>query len=117
MRDSPETLEWYEECIQRNVQVHAQIPTGYQPSIVYCHTGRRTVITPAKRAQQRKASMANSTEKSKTILNQPEPKKPEDISTLSSVFIQRLSQPIFDTQSTEPTSTARTVNILFFQLV
>jgi len=117
MRDSPETLEWYEECIQRNVQVHAQIPVGYQPSIVYCHTGRRTVITPAKRAQQRKASMANSTEKSKTILDQSEPKQLEDISTLSSGFIERLSQPIFDKQSTEITSTARTVNILLFQLV
>ena len=68
MCDSPETLEWYEECIQRNIQVHAQIPTGYQPSIVYCHTGRRTIITPAKRAEQRKAILAESTEKSKTTL-------------------------------------------------
>ncbi len=114
MRDSPETLEWYEECIQKNIQVHAQIPTDYQPSIVYCHTGRRIIITPAKRAEQRKASMVNSIEKSKTILNPPEPKKSEDISTFNNSFIERLSQPIFDAQSTELTSTARTVNILSF---
>jgi hypothetical protein len=105
MRDSPETLEWYEECIQRNVQVHAQIPTGYQPSIVYCHTGRRTVITPAKRAEQRKISLTNSM----TILDQ---KKSEDISTFPSDSMSRLSQPLYEIQSTEPSATARTVNIL-----
>jgi hypothetical protein len=102
MRDSPETLEWYEECIQRNVQVHAQIPTDYQPSIVYCHTGRRTVITPAKRAEQRKASMVNSMQKSTTIVNQSQSKKQQDSSP-----IEKLPQPMF-----ESPSTARTVNSL-----
>jgi hypothetical protein len=113
MRDSPETLEWYEECIQRNIQIHAQIPTGYQPSIVYCYTGRRTIITPAKRAEQRKASLADSTEKSKTMLVQPEFKIMEDVSTFN---IERRSQPMFDLQSTEPSSTTRTVNNFFFKM-
>lgn len=109
MRDSPETLEWYEECFQRNVQVYAQIPTGYQPSIVYCHTGRRTVITPAARTQQRKLSSPNSIEKSTTTLDQP-----ADISTFNNDFVERHSQPISNIQSTEPISTAQTVNIFFF---
>ncbi len=106
MRDSPETLEWYEECVQRNVQVHAQIPTEYQPSIVYCHTGRRSVITPAKRTEQRKSLIAD----------QPESKFPENTSTLNNDFIEHLNQPMFDIQSTEPSATARTVNISFFLL-
>jgi hypothetical protein len=104
MRDSPETLEWYEECIQRNVQVHAQIPTSYQPSIVYCHTGRRTVITPAKRAEQRKASLVN-------LVQQSQSKTQQDRSS-----IERLPQPMFEAQSIESPSTARTVNSSFFCL-
>jgi hypothetical protein len=104
MRDSPETLEWYEECIQRNVQIHAQIPIGYQPSIVYCHTGRRTVITPAKRAEERKATTADSVVKFKTTVDLQE-----------SDEILTFNQPMFDIQSTEPTSTTRTVNMFDFR--
>ncbi|CAF4805570.1 unnamed protein product [Rotaria sp. Silwood1] len=117
MRDSPETLEWYEECIQRNVQIHAQIPTEYQPSIVYCHTGRQSIITPAKRAEQRKMSMGGVIEKSKVILEQPETKVPEDVSTFNSSFIERLSQPLLDFQSIEPASTSRTVTDLIMHTV
>ncbi|CAF5218736.1 unnamed protein product, partial [Rotaria magnacalcarata] len=87
MRDSPDTLEWYEECIQRNVQIHAQIPTEYQPSIVHCHTGRQMIITPAKRAEQRKTSTGESIEKSKELLESSEPRISEDRSTLNSGFM------------------------------
>ena len=105
MRDSPETVEWYEECLQKNIQIHAQIPTGYQPSIVYCHTGRRTVITPAKRAEQRKAFMNKS--------NQPSNKQ-KDIVSPQSISFQRMIQPTMNVQSNEPPSTTRTVNNEFF---
>ncbi|CAF3800448.1 unnamed protein product, partial [Adineta steineri] len=97
MRDSPETLEWYEECIQRNVQVHAQIPLEYQPSIVYCHTGRRTVITPAKRAAQRKMSVFDQLE-SNIVDN-------SNISTLNNDSIEQLNQPMFDNQFKESKTT------------
>ena len=105
MRDSPETLEWYDECIQRNIQVHAQIPLGYQPSIVYCRTGRRRVLTPARRLEQRRKSINDSN----TTLDAHDFKLPEHMSTVSSDFIERLSQPMLDVPST---STPRTVNIL-----
>ncbi|CAM4915049.1 unnamed protein product [Rotaria socialis] len=117
MRDSPETLEWYEECIQRNAQIHAQIPTEYQPSIVHCHTGRQMIITPAKRAEQRKTSTGESIEKSKELLESSEPRLSEDRSTLNSGFIQRLSQPMFDIQSIEHTSTTVTVTDLIMHTV
>ncbi|CAF0769866.1 unnamed protein product [Adineta steineri] len=97
MRDSPETLEWYEECIQRNVQVHAQIPLEYQPSIVYCHTGRQTVITPAKRAAQRRMSVFDQLE-SNIVDN-------SNISTLNNDSIEQLDQPMFDNQSKESKTT------------
>ncbi len=105
MRDSPETLEWYEECIQRNIQVHAHIPMDYQPSIIYCHTGRRTIITPAKRAEQRKASTMNSTQKSKSELDKQE----ENISTFNSGSFQKFIQ------SNELPSNAQTVNNYSFE--
>ncbi|CAF4041351.1 unnamed protein product [Rotaria sp. Silwood2] len=117
MRDSPETLEWYEECIQRNVQIHAQIPTEYQPSIIYCHTGRQSIITPAKRAEQRKVSMGGTIEKSKVVLDQPESNVQKDMSTFNSGFIERFSQPLFDFQSIEPTSTNQTVTDLIMHTV
>ncbi|CAF0936070.1 unnamed protein product [Rotaria sordida] len=47
-------------------------------------------------------------EKSKLVLDQTESKVSEDISTFNSSFIERLSQPLFDCQSIEPTSTSRT---------
>lgn len=97
MRDSPETIEWYEECIQRNIQVHAQIPIGYQPSIVHCHTGRRTIITPMNRAEQRKIS--------KFL-----PEQTDHVSTFRIGSIERISQPIFTKESNEAPSIARTVN-------
>ena len=105
MRDSLETLEWYEECIQKNVQVHAQIPTGYYPSIVYCHTGRRTVITPAKRAEQRKASVHKF---------QTEANKQENVFTFNSGSMESLAQPTTDAQSSE---SARTVTSLSWKCI
>ncbi|CAF4245895.1 unnamed protein product [Rotaria sordida] len=42
----------YEECVQQRCSNNAQIPTKYQSSIVYCHTGRQSIITPAKRTEQ-----------------------------------------------------------------
>ncbi|CAF2090381.1 unnamed protein product [Rotaria magnacalcarata] len=117
MRDSPDTLEWYEECIQRNVQIHAQIPTEYQPSIVHCHTGRQMIITPAKRAEQRKTSTGESIEKSKELLESSEPRISEDRSTLNSGFMQRLSQPMFDIQSIERTSATGTATDLIMHTV
>lgn len=106
MRDSPETLEWYEECIQRNIQVHAQIPLDHQPSIVHCHTGRRIIITPAKRAQQRKLSSTKST----TTMNQ----LPENVITFNNDLIEHVNS--------LPISTTQTVNILrlflsFYRLI
>ena len=88
MRDSPETLEWYEECIQRNVQVHAQIPLGYQPSIIYCHTGRRTIITPARRHEQRRVSIEDIQETSKSSVEHEE----TEASTLTHDFTELVGQ-------------------------
>ncbi|CAF3690242.1 unnamed protein product [Rotaria sordida] len=117
MRDSPETLEWYEECIQRNIQIHAQIPTEYQPSIVYCHTGRQSVITPAKRVEQRKISIEDAMVKSKVVLDQPESKVPKGISTFNSGFIERRNQSLLDFQSIESTSTSQTVTDLIIHTI
>ena len=114
MRDLPETLEWYEECIQRNIHIHAQIPTECQPSIVYCHTGRRAVITPAKRWQQRKTSARDMIKKSQVISNEIESKVLEDVSTVNNSFIERLSQPMFNAQPVEITPTSQTVDISLF---
>jgi hypothetical protein len=91
MRDSPETLEWYEECIQRNFQIHAQIPVGYQPSIVYCHTGRRTIITPAKRYEQRRVSIDDAQETMKTSVEHDE--------TEASTLTQMSTEPVTQSQS------------------
>ncbi|CAF0888177.1 unnamed protein product [Adineta ricciae] len=103
MCDSPETLEWYEECIQRNVQVHAQIPSGYQPSIVYCHTGRRIVLTPAKRAEYRNMSFADQSE---SIVPDA------DQATFEHDFLEPFDQPTFDNQSADSSSTTQTVTEL-----
>ncbi|CAF1222036.1 unnamed protein product [Adineta ricciae] len=103
MCDSPETLEWYEECIQRNVQVHAQIPSGYQPSIVYCHTGRRIVLTPAKRAEYRNMSFADQSE---SIVPDT------DQTTFEHDFLEPFDQPTFENQSTDSSSTTQTVTEL-----
>ncbi|UJR22823.1 hypothetical protein I4U23_025853 [Adineta vaga] len=108
MCDSPETLEWYEECIQRNVQVHAQIPNSYQPSIVYCHTGRRSIITPAKRVEYRNMSIFNQTE---SIVSNT------DKTTFDHDFLERFSESIFDDQSRESPSTTQTVTDLIMHTV
>lgn len=105
MCDSPETLEWYEECIQRNVQIHAQIPSGYQPSIIYCHTGRRIILTPAKRAEYRKMSFADQSE---SIVPDT------DQATFGHAFLEPFDQPTFDNQSTDSSSDTQTVKILLF---
>lgn len=109
MRESFETIEWYEECIQRNIQVHAQIPIGSQSSIVYCHTGRRTIMTPMNRTEQRKISKSAR-------------KQTDNSSTFHVGLMERISQPMFANQSIEPPSIARTVSeqtdcFLFHRLI
>lgn len=99
-------MEWYEECLQRNVQIQARIPTGYQPSIVYCHTGRRTIITPAKRAEQRKAFIATSTHSSKSIPDPVPSNKQKDTFSPPNDLLKRTIQPTIN----EPPSITRTVN-------
>ena len=96
MRDSPETLEWYDECIQQNTQLHAQIPVGYQPSIVYCRTGRRKVLTSSRRLEQRRTSTFGSINDSNTILDADKLKLLEHMSIVSSDFIERLSKPMLE---------------------
>ncbi|CAF0929272.1 unnamed protein product, partial [Didymodactylos carnosus] len=48
--DSPETLQWYNECLERNIRIHAQIPLGITNSVIFCHTGRHGIINPSKRS-------------------------------------------------------------------